>query len=93
MTDYPSKNRWLFRYYQNLSKDDINQESIHELIDLYTTSEYQYFTNDLDFLLRYESIEKGVIVKVVKIIVDRANSDSILAHALSLPAMESEREG
>jgi len=82
VTDYPSKNRWLLHYYQNLSKDDINQESIHALVDLYTTSEYRYFTNDLDFLLKYESIEKGVISKIVKIIVDRAISDSFLANAL-----------
>ncbi len=84
IADYPSKNRWLFHYYQNLSESDIATKHIYALVDLYTTSERQYFINDLDFLLKYESIEKGFIAKVIKIIVDRANSNHFLAHSLSL---------
>jgi hypothetical protein len=57
---------------------------LEALKELYRTSSLDCFINDLDFLLKYESIEKGFIVVIVQIIVDRAKSDPLFAHALSL---------
>lgn len=84
MADYPSKNRWLFSYYQHLQKEDIKSEHFEALAELYATSAYEYFINDLDFLLKYESIENGFIVRITQIIVNRTISEPLVAHTLSL---------
>jgi energy-coupling factor transporter ATP-binding protein EcfA2 len=81
--DFPSKNRWLFSYYQHLSKDDIKKEQIDALSELYQTSDYKCINNDVDFILKYESIKKGFVNKIVKIIIDRANTAPDFAHVLS----------
>ena len=82
--EYPSKNRWLFSFYQHLSKDDIQPEHISALYDLYKESEYKYFINDIDYLLKYESIQKGFVADIVLIIVERASVSPEFAHSLSL---------
>jgi len=82
--EYPSKNRWLFSYYQHLPSDDIQPEHISALYDLYKESEYKYFINDIDYLLRYESIQKGFITDIVQIILKRAIVAPEFAHLLSL---------
>lgn len=81
--DYPSKNKWLFCYYQHLSKDEIKQCDMDALLNLYSTASYKDFTYNLDFLLEYECIESGFICKIVKIIADRAIVESMFAHSLS----------
>ncbi len=82
--EYPSKYRWLFSYYQHLPSDDIQPEHINALFDLYKESEYKYFINDIDYLLKYESIQKGFLADIVLIIVERASISPELAHSLSL---------
>ena len=82
--EYPSKNRWLFSYYQHLPSDDIQPEHINALYDLYKESEYKYFINDIDYLLKYESIQKGFVADIVLIIVERASISPEFAHSLSL---------
>lgn len=82
--EYPSKNRWLFSYYQHLPIDDIQPEDISALYDLYKESEYRYFINDIDYLLKYESIQKGFVADIVQIIIGRASISPEYAHSLSL---------
>ena len=82
--EYPSKNRWLFSYYQHLPSDDIQPEHINALYGLYKESEYKYFINDIDFLLKYESMQKGFAADIVLIIVGRATVSPEFAHSLSL---------
>ncbi|MCF6202947.1 MAG: hypothetical protein L3J59_04635 [Methylococcaceae bacterium] len=82
--EYPSKNRWLFSYYQHLPSGDIQPEHINVLYDLYNESEYKYFINDIDYLLKYESIQKGFVADIVQIILKRASVSPEFAHTLSL---------
>jgi hypothetical protein len=84
LSDYPTKNRWLFSYYQNLPKDDIKKEQIDALRELYKTSEYKYFINDIDYLLKYESIKNGFFLDIVRIIIKRASVTPEFAYSLSL---------
>ena len=84
LSDYPTKNRWLFSYYQHLSEKDIKQEQIDALSKLYQTSDYKYFINDVDYLLKYEAIKKGFVAEVVQIISDRSRRTPEFSHALSL---------
>ncbi len=82
--EYLSKHRWLFSYYQHLPKYDIQQEHISALYDLYKISEYKYFINDIDYLLKYESIQKGFVADIVKLILERACVSPELPRSLSL---------
>lgn len=84
VTEYPSKNRWLFSYYQHISSDDIKQEHIEALCELYKKSEYKYFINDIDYLLKYDAIQKGLVADIVQIVVERASAAPEFAHSLSL---------
>ncbi len=83
-TEYPSKNRWLFSYYQHISSDDIKQEHIKELCELYKKSEYRYFINDIDYLLKFDAIQKGLVADIVQIVIERASTAPEFAHSLSL---------
>jgi hypothetical protein len=42
--------------------NDIQPKDISALYDLYKESEYKYFIEDIDYLLKYESIQKGFVV-------------------------------
>lgn len=72
--DFPEKKNWVFYYYQCLPKNDIQQKQIETVLKLYQTLDYENLNPYLDFLLNYENIQKGVITKVVQIIVKRADS-------------------
>ena len=85
--EYPSKNKWLFSYYQHLPINDIQPKDISALYDLYKKSEYKYFINDIndiDYLLKYESIQKGFIVDIVQIIIKRTSISPEFTRLLSL---------
>ena len=82
--EYPSKNRWLFSYYQHLPSDDVQPEHINALYELYKESEYKFFINDIDYLLKYESRQKGFVADIVLIIVERASVSQEFALSLSL---------
>ena len=84
LADYPSKNGWLFSYYQHLSKDDIKKEQIDALSKLYQTADYKDFIHNVDYLLKYESVQKGFVEKIVQIVIDRSSTAPAFAHALSL---------
>jgi hypothetical protein len=80
--EYPSKNKWLFSYYQHLPIDDIQLKDISALYDLYEESKYKYFIGDIDYLLKYESIQKGFVTDIVQIIIRRARVFPEFAHSL-----------
>jgi hypothetical protein len=81
--EYPSKNRWLFSYYQHLPSNDIQPEHINALYKLYKESEYKFFIYDVDYLLKYESSRKGFVADIVLIIIERASVSQKFAHSLS----------
>ena len=82
LPDYPSKHRWLFHYYQHLPENDIKQEQIDALRELYKIAEYKYFIGNNDYLLKYENIERGFIADIVKIIIERTNTAPEFAYQL-----------
>ncbi len=82
--EYPTKNRWLFSCYQHLPSNEVQQEHMHALCALYKESEYKYFINDLDYLLKYEAVQKGFVADVIVIIIERVSKASEYANSLSL---------
>jgi len=84
VADYPYKHRWIFSYYQHLPEEDIKQEQIDALCELYKTAEYKNFIHDTDYLLKYENIVNGFVANIVRIIIERAKTVPEFAHTLSL---------
>lgn len=82
--NFPSRHRWLFSYYQYLPDEEIGQEQLDALSELYETAEFKYYITDADFLLKYETLKKGFVAEIVKTILDRADTQPEFAHALSL---------
>jgi hypothetical protein len=82
--EYPSKNKWLFSYYQHLPINDIQPKDISALYDLYKESEYKYFIKDIDYLLKYESIQKGFVVDIIQIIIERTSVSPEFTRSLFL---------
>lgn len=82
--EYSTKDRWLFSYYQHLPSQYIQKEYINALRELYKNSDCKYFVNDIDYLLKYDAIEKGFIADIVRIIVKRASDIPEYAHTIAL---------
>jgi len=80
---YLSKRRWLFSYYQVLPLEEITVAHLEQLYELFRNAETGEFLYDLDFLLKYRSLDKKAIVKVVAIILDKVRDEPTHASSLS----------
>jgi len=83
--DCPSKRRWLFDFYRLLPQEKITVEYLEQLYSLYRESTSNEVPHDLDFLLRYYSLDENVVVRVTEIILERStDKNSSFLHILSL---------
>jgi hypothetical protein len=82
--EYSTKNRWLFSFYQHLPIHGIQTEHTEALCELYKNADHKFFINRIDYLLKYESVKKGIVADIVGIILNRASSDSEYAHSISM---------
>jgi len=80
--DYPTKRHWLFSYYRSLPMDEVTPEHLDRLYTLYQEAEPAELPRDLNFLLKYRSLDKRIVPRVVKIILEKRDADSICAQAL-----------
>jgi energy-coupling factor transporter ATP-binding protein EcfA2 len=80
---YLSKRRWLFSYYQVLPLEEITLDHLEQLYKLFRDAKIGEFLYDLDFLLKYRSLDERIIVKVVAIILDKVGDDPNHASSLS----------
>ena len=80
--DFSAKDKWLFTYYEIISKEDIEESDTKELLNLYKIADIQNIPTNIDYLLKYEFTNKGLIEQVVQTLVDRSNTNSIIAHKL-----------
>ncbi|ALG67145.1 hypothetical protein [Beggiatoa leptomitoformis] len=80
----PQKDNWLACYYIHLPQKDIKPNDLNNLITLYTTAEYKYLTVFSDYLLKYESIEKGFIIRITEAVSKKLEVEPIAGLLLSL---------
>lgn len=79
---YSSKRRWLFSYYQTMPVEEISLNHLEQLYKLFRDAEIGDLY-DLDFLLKYRLVDEQVVIKVVKIILDKAGNEPKHATFLS----------
>jgi hypothetical protein len=82
--EYSTKDGWLFSYYQHLPIHEIQTDHTDALCELYKNADYKFFTDRIDYLLKYEYIKKGFVADIVGIIINRASSFSYYAHSISM---------
>jgi hypothetical protein len=81
--EYSTKDGWLFSYYQHLPSNKIQKKHMKALCELYTKSENKYFISNLDYLLKYEAIQKGFVVDIVGIVIKRNRISPEYARSIS----------
>jgi len=80
-----SLTRWLFDFYHLLPQEQITTKHLDKLYKLYRSSPSTEIPNDLSFLLKYQSIDEYVIVRVVEIILERSKDEgSNFLHIFSI---------
>jgi hypothetical protein len=82
---YHSKRAWLFSYYNVLPFEELTSGHVEQLYALYREAEAGEGTYDFDFLIKYRTIDKKIIVKVVAIILDKVRDRP--NHAVSLSSL------
>ncbi|MBD2412535.1 hypothetical protein FACHB389_00770 [Nostoc calcicola FACHB-389] len=81
--DYVSKRKWLFYFYCLLPQELIREHHIEELYSLYRESEPSEIPHDLNFVLKYHTIDENVLIKIVEIILDSSFENSKKYYPLS----------
>ena len=81
--DYPTKNRWLFYFYEVLPAETIGKEQLEQLYKLYEAAEPLNFPNRLDYLLKYLPLDSEVVAKVVTIMLKKDGSSSVATWAFA----------
>ena len=71
--NYPSKNRWLFGYYQMLPLEKIEANDLPPLLKLFQDAEYSQLPDHLDFLLEYVSFDNRIVAKAAQFILDKGD--------------------
>ena len=89
--DHSSKRRWLFSFYAVLPPDKIKEGHVEQMYVLYQEAEPSDFPYDLDYLLKYQEIDKRIVPKVVTILFRKIENDPGFANALSQLFRETSR--
>jgi hypothetical protein len=82
--EYPTRKRWLINYYETLPVEEIKIEHLNHLYTLYKDATLIELPHSLDFLLKFRSIDQGVVANVTSIVLEKAKIDNSLGHAISM---------
>lgn len=78
-----TKQRWLFGFFGCLSRDEIRVEHVEQLYTLYQSAKPEDLLNDLSYLDRYWELDKSIVSKVVRILLEKAEQEPRYANALT----------
>lgn len=82
--EYPSKRLWLFSVYEGMKRDDLDEKVLAQLYELYGAAELAELPHGYDNLLEYCFLDKRVIAKVVRMVVDKVTLDPRFAYVLEM---------
>ncbi len=81
-SDYDSKRKWLFGFYNLLPEDKITSDYLEKLYNLYRKSKLDEMPQDFDFLLKYRHLDKNVVAQVTEIILSKINEQTNYTNCL-----------
>ncbi len=79
----PTMRPWLFCYYIALPANEISKDHLRQLYSLYRETDGSGLPRNLDFLLKYRSLDEDVIVRVTEIILEKVMADPNSADLLA----------
>jgi hypothetical protein len=82
-SDYPSKRKWLFYLHRLLPQEAVKIQHLQQLYELYSNSEPGEIPHELNFLMKYHSLDAKVVVRVVEIILEKIHTNLSYSHVLS----------
>jgi len=80
---YATKNKWLFAFYQSLPAEGVTLERLSQLYTLYESAKRESLPYDFDFLLKYQVLDKDVVVCVTQIVLHKTETEPTYVHNLS----------
>lgn len=80
---YPERERFLFRYFEAVPSEAIDQARLDSLYELYRTAPVDALPSNPDFLLRYAKVDSAVVQTVTSTLLARVESEARAAFALA----------
>lgn len=81
--DYAQRVSWLFGYFMALPEDEVTNETLQQLYALYESAKGTEVLRGMDHLLKFLPLDKDVVIKVTRTLVDRSKTEPTFANALS----------
>ncbi|MBE8986601.1 hypothetical protein [Nostoc sp. LEGE 12450] len=82
-SSYSLKRKWLFDFYQLLPQELIREEHLDQLYRIYQESDVSDIPHDLNFVLKYHTLDENLLVKIVEILLKNGYENSNKSHPLS----------
>ena len=80
--DVAVRNKWLFSFYSCLSSSEITLEHLTQLLDLYAGATLKDIPRDIEYLNNYGEVDKSIFLKVIHLILDKAEEEPRYASVL-----------
>lgn len=81
--EYPGQMLWLFSYFRALPPEAVTQERLQQLYALYEKATVNDLFRDMDYLLKFTAIDDAAVIRITRIIVEKAAIDPDFGYALS----------
>jgi hypothetical protein len=81
--EYPCQNSWLFGYFMSLPPNSVSTDHLHRLYALYESTAWQEILRNIDYLLKFESLDNDVFVRITRTLVNRSATDPGFGQPLS----------
>jgi hypothetical protein len=72
---YNFKSSWLFRFYQDLLKENIDERDIEKLLNCYSSFNIEFIPYHIGYLEKYFDIDPNIFIKVSSILMDRTQKE------------------
>lgn len=76
------RSKWLFGFYSCLSSSEIAPEHLKQLLDLYASATLENVPRDVEYLNNYREVDNSVFLKVIRLILDKAEEEPRYAFVL-----------
>jgi len=80
--DYPGRRSWLFGYFMALPPEAAMAGRLQILYELYEDATCQELLRHMDYLLKFVALDQLVVIRVTRILVEKARTERNFGHAL-----------
>ena len=80
---YSHRGSWLFGYFIALPGDEVTTEKLQQLFTLYESAQWHELLRDMDYLLKFVPLDKDVLTKVTRTLVNKSRTEPKFGQALN----------